>query len=236
MSSVVAALGSLDSTQADLIRRFAPLTARSPLRKISTGARAADAIRAASAVREVVREAEELWGEWMAAGVAGDAAAYRRLLDALTPRLRAFVVRHLVVDYAADVEDIVQEILIAVHTQRTRYNVKKPIAPWLFAIARYKLIDHCRRAKRRGVSIPVDAIEDLFAAPEQEEAIDTSEIGPLLEQLPDKQRTAIDLVKVQAMSVREAAKTSGMSEAAIRVNVHRGIKALAGIVAKSARS
>lgn len=172
----------------------------------------------------------------MLAGLAGDMAAYRQLLDALTPRLRAFVARHLISDYAADVEDIVQEILIAVHTQRTRYDGSRPLAPWLFAISRYKLIDHCRRAGRRGVSVSVDAVQDLLIAPESEPPLDTSELGPLLEQLPSKQRTAIDLVKLQALSVRDAAKQSGMSEAAIRVNVHRGIKTLADLVAKRAQS
>lgn len=183
-----------------------------------------------------MEETEALWRTWMMAGLAGDMTAYRKLLDALTPRLRAFVARHLISDYAADVEDIVQEILIAVHTQRTRYDGSRPLAPWLFAISRYKLIDHCRRAGRRGVSVSVDAVEDLLIAPESEAALDTSELGPLLEQLPSKQRTAIDLVKLQALSVRDAAQKSGMSEAAIRVNVHRGIKTLADLVAKRAQS
>jgi RNA polymerase sigma-70 factor (ECF subfamily) len=182
-----------------------------------------------------VEDFESLWRQWMIAGLAGDARAYRRLLDALTPRLRGFVARHLASDYAADIEDIVQETLIAIHTQRSRYEPSRPIAPWLFAIARYKLVDHCRRAGRRGASIPVDAVEDLLVAPLPEDALNTAEISPLLEELPAKQRTAIDLVKLQAMSVRDAAKASGMSEAAIRVNVHRGIKTLAEIIANRVR-
>lgn len=172
----------------------------------------------------------------MADGLAGDATAYRQLLAALTVRLRAFVARQLIADHVADVEDIVQEILIAVHTQRGRYDVRQPLAPWLFAIARYKLIDHCRRVGRRGISVPVDAVEDLLAAPEAEPTLDSGEIGALLATLPQKQRTAIDLVKLKSMSVRDAARSSGMSEAAIRVNVHRGIKTLADMVARRGQS
>jgi RNA polymerase sigma-70 factor (ECF subfamily) len=180
--------------------------------------------------RRRARDTEDHWRELMIAAVAGDGAAYHELLVSLAPSLRAFVTRRLTPDIAADIEDVVQETLLAVHKQRGRYDPKRPIAPWVYAIARYKLIDHCRRRGRRGVEVPVEMMADFLAEEAPDPPVRDTEIGPLLAQLPPKQRDAVDLVKVQAMSVRDAARASGMSEVAVRVNVHRGIRALAALL------
>lgn len=187
--------------------------------------------QAGAGVGKPVNETEIRWRRWMLSAASGDTAAYRTLLQEFSVALRRFVARRIGTAHAADVEDIVQEILMAVHAQRRRYDGQRAIMPWVFAIARYKLIDHCRREGRRGVSVPVDSVEDLLAAPEADAgAEDQPGLETLLAHLPAKQRTSLDLVKLQAMSVRNAAHASGMSEAAIRVNVHRGIKTLTDLV------
>lgn len=178
---------------------------------------------------------EDEWRALMLRSVAGDAQAYRRLLELLAPRLRAFVGRRLPGDASA-VEDIVQESLLAIHRYRDRYDTSQPLAPWVYAIARYKLMDHFRRASRGGVNIPIDAVAEFLEQSQPEETAAAHDIAALLKQLPPKQMTAIKLVKLEDMSVREAAAKTGMSESAIKVNIHRGIKKLATLVAKAGQT
>lgn len=163
---------------------------------------------------------------------AGDRAAYHRLLRSLTPGLRAFVSRNLHRDHSGDVEDIVQEALLAIHIHLKRYNSKRPFAPWAYAIARYKLLDYLRRHKRKGISVPLEVVDDFLAAPEPPGREEEQVMIRLLEHLPAKQRLAIELVKLKSMSVKEAAAASDMSESGIKVSIHRGIKKLAVLWAR----
>src|SRR5579863_8848933 len=98
----------------------------------------------------------------MLRGLDGDASAYRELLGEVGDLLRAYFDRRLQGD-AANADDLVQEVLIALHTRRATYNRSKPFTAWLYAVARYKLVDHLRRRRLRAV-IPIDDVEDLFAA------------------------------------------------------------------------
>jgi RNA polymerase sigma-70 factor (ECF subfamily) len=166
---------------------------------------------------------------WMLAACDGDSRATAQLLQALAPRLRAFF--RAKGCSVADAEDLVQETLIAVHTKRAMYDPAQPLLAWVYAIARYRLIDAWRRTGRRGVAVPVDDYLDILAS-EQTEAGDPSrDVATLLGQLPDKQRRAIELVKLSEHSVREAAGITGWSESDIKVSVHRGLKALSRLVA-----
>src|ERR1700737_5176704 len=119
-----------------------------------------------------VRESDEEWASLMRSGISGDSAAYHRLLKAVTPVLRAAARRGLAragqpVDQS---EDIVQDILLAVHLKRHTWDVSAPFAPWLFAIARNKLIDSLRRrGKRIFVSVD-DFAETLPGEPTAETA------------------------------------------------------------------
>jgi RNA polymerase sigma-70 factor (ECF subfamily) len=175
------------------------------------------------------------WRALMLAALAGDAGAYHKLLAVLAPPIRAFVVRRLPNDRAS-VEDIVQETLLAIHRFRDRYDPAQPLAPWVYAIARYKLVDHCRRAKRGGVAVSLDGVEEFLIQAEPEELAAGHDIAALIAKLPPNQSTAIRLVKLEDMSVRDAAAKSGMSESAIKVNIHRGIKKLAALVARAETS
>jgi RNA polymerase sigma-70 factor (ECF subfamily) len=162
-------------------------------------------------------------------GLAGDERAYARFLDQLAAHLRPFFRRRLF-DGADHAEDLVQEVLIAIHTKRATYDPSMPVTAWVYAIARFKLVDHLRRVKRRGVQVPVDDVSELFADSDVEHGAASRDVERLLGRLPPKQREAIRLVKVEELSVREAAERAAISESDVKVSVHRGLKALAKII------
>lgn len=160
-------------------------------------------------------------------GLAGDAPAYRAFLEQLTRHLRGYL-RRRIPTLRDDIEDLVQEILLAVHNARHTYREGEPLTAWVHAIARYKLTDFFRgRARREALHDPLDDHDDLFAASDDEPAAARRDIGKLLEHLPDKQRLPIQHVKLEGLSVAETAQLTGLSESAVKVGVHRGLKALA---------
>ena len=161
------------------------------------------------------------------AGLQGDAAAYRRFLGALAAHLRAFFRRRLF-HQPDEVEDLVQETLLAIHSQRHTYRPDLPLTAWVHTIARYKLVDLLRsRSRREALHDPLDDHPGLFAAADLDAADARRDVGTLLASLPAKQRRAIYMTKVEGASTAEAAASMGMSEVAIKVSVHRGLKALA---------
>ncbi|MCM2490586.1 sigma-70 family RNA polymerase sigma factor [Burkholderia glumae] len=161
-------------------------------------------------------------------GLDGDAKAYHGFLQELTRHLRGYL-RKRIPQLHDDVEDLVQEILLAVHHARHTYRADEPLTAWVHAIARYKLMDLFRsRFRRQALDVPFDDDhEALFTAPDDEPAQARRDIGKLLAHLPDKQRLPILHVKLQGLSVTETAALTGLSESAVKVGVHRGLKALA---------
>ncbi|NEI74537.1 sigma-70 family RNA polymerase sigma factor [Rhizobium lusitanum] len=155
----------------------------------------------------------------------GDEAAYRRLLVILRDLLLAFYRRRLGSNADRDAEDLVQEVLLAVHSRRITYDRQRPFTAWFFQIAKYKLIDHFRvNGRKRGVEI---ALGDEIAAEFREEALFAHlDIDRLLDQLPAKQRELLRQVKIAGKTTAEAATESGQSEAMVRVSIHRGMRAI----------
>ena len=163
----------------------------------------------------------------MLQGLEGDAAAYHQFLKALSAHLRAYFRKRLF-QRTDEVEDIVQDTLIAVHNQRHTYRTDQPLTAWVHAIARYKLIDLLRaRASGESLNVPLDDELELFAATDTEAREAKRDLDALLAGLPDRQRLPIVHVKIEGLSVVEAAQLTGMSESAIKIGVHRGLKALA---------
>ena len=159
---------------------------------------------------------------WMVGGLDGVAADHARLLRALVPLLTAFYRRRLA--GLPDIEDLVQETLIAVHTRRATYDRARPFTAWLFAIARYKLIDHFRR-RRSHVSI--EGLEEILAVEGFESSSNAAmDVEALLAELPAKQAMAIRATRIEGDSIAEAASASGFGESDIKISVHRGLKAL----------
>lgn len=160
----------------------------------------------------------------------GDDAAYRRLLAQVSIWLRAVVRRGLASAGRgpAESEDIVQEVLLAVHLKRETWDPSRPIGPWLRAIARYKLADHLRR---RGFHDHLD-IEEWSNAPElavEVEASDAIDSTRMLTSLPERQRTIVQEISLEGHSAADVAARLGMSEGAVRVALHRALKALAAL-------
>jgi RNA polymerase sigma-70 factor, ECF subfamily len=121
--------------------------------------------------------------------------------------------------------------LLAVHNQRHTYDAGQPLTAWIHAIARYKLIDVLRRREgREALNDPLDDDIEVFAASDTEAVDARRDLAKLLEQLPDRQRLPIIHMKLEGRSVVEAAQLCGMSESAVKVGVHRGLKALAAMI------
>ena len=166
----------------------------------------------------------------MVRGLAGDSAAYRAFLKDLSAHLRAFLRRRLA-RLPDDVEDLVQETLLAVHNQRHTYETDQPLTAWVHAIARYKLVDLLRRrAGREAMNDPLDDELAVFASSDTEAADARRDVAKLLQRLPERQRLPIQYMKLEGLSVIEAARATGMSESAVKVGVHRGLKALAAMI------
>ena len=160
-------------------------------------------------------------------GQGGDSAAYHAFLQRLSGHLRAFLGRRLF-GWPDEVEDLVQECLLAMHNQRHTYQSDQPLTAWVHAIARYKLIDLLRaKSVREALHDPLDDELEVFAASATEASDARRDVQGLLATLPDRQRLPIVHVKLQGLSVAETATLTGMSESAVKVGIHRGLKALA---------
>ncbi|WP_413860882.1 sigma-70 family RNA polymerase sigma factor [Candidatus Aalborgicola defluviihabitans] len=172
-------------------------------------------------------QSERLLRESLLQGLQGDAAAYHCFLKALSAHLRAYYRKRLF-QRPDDVEDLVQETLLAVHNQRHTYRSDQPLTAWVYAIARYKLVDLLRaRAAREALTDPLDDELEVFAASDTDASDARKDLGQMLASLPDGQRLPIVHVKLEGRSVVETSQLTGMSESAVKIGVHRGLKALA---------
>ena len=162
----------------------------------------------------------------------GDEVAYRQCLGMLAARLRGYLKRRLS-GLPDEVEDLVQETLLALHLQRGTYDPSLPVSAWTMAIARHKLVDLWRRRGRRD-DLHDDVDEQMLAAAPDDGGA-RRDLAVLLTALPDAQRQAIVLTKLEGLSIAEAASRTGASEAAIKVQVHRGLKRLAALVRRDAK-
>lgn len=170
----------------------------------------------------------------MIAGLGGDGAAYGTLLSELSANLRAYYRGKLVRAGrgAEETEDLVQEALIAVHTRRHTYDPARLLTPWVYAIARYKLIDHLRRHQSTLTNVPIEDVTEIIASDGGYETNGHFDLKKFLAMLPDKIRLAIQYVKIEGLSVVEAAARCGTSESAVKMNVHRGLKQLRAMISR----
>jgi RNA polymerase sigma-70 factor (ECF subfamily) len=160
----------------------------------------------------------------MLRGLRGDAAAYRQLLAALVGDLRSYF-RHRIGLGEDEIEDLVQETLLAIHSKRETYDTEQPLTAWLFAIARHKLIDRYRVEAKRATT-PLDQVREPTSEREFEAQMARRDIAIALQELPEKQAEAIRCVKLEGLSVADTAIATGQSISAVKVGIHRGLKKL----------
>ena len=171
---------------------------------------------------------EPTFARLMAAAQGGDKAAGNVLLTEVGVWLERYFRRRVP---PHQIDDLVQEVLIAFYTKRGTYDPSRPFLPWLAAIARYRWVDHLRKVyKHDGKELMEDdAVEDS----EEEVVMARVSLDRLFKQLPDKQAEVIEMVKISGMSIREASEKTGQSESLVKVNIHRGLKKLAAMVEKA---
>jgi RNA polymerase sigma-70 factor (ECF subfamily) len=164
----------------------------------------------------------------MAAGLDGDAQAYRALLADVARRLRSGLARRF--DHnLPELEDIVQESLLAIHLKRHTWVPTERVGPWVAAIARHKAIDAFRRRGRRA-ELPLDDLDFIDPHSAGEEAAgEAHDVASLLGRLEERQRAIVQAVSLEGLSTREAAVRLSMSEGALRVALHRSLKKLAAM-------
>ncbi|WP_337846353.1 sigma-70 family RNA polymerase sigma factor [Sphingomonas sp.] len=161
----------------------------------------------------------------MIASQAGDSRAYTVLLTEVQLWLERYFRRRVA---PGQLDDLVQDVLLAVHAKRATWDETRAFLPWLAAIARYRWVDHLRRVYRTAE----DALEDQDSAEDSDEdaVLARMSLERLFVHLPPGQCAAIELVRIKGLSVAEAAERSGQSESLIKVNIHRGLRKLATLV------
>lgn len=158
------------------------------------------------------------------AALLGDELAYAKFLRVAADLVRGFAQRRITRG-AVDPEDIVQETLLAIHLKRHTWQSDLPVGPWLFAIARFKLVDAFRKV---GLRMEV-ALDDTFdaPAPDPRETASDRDMNRILGSLAPGQRAVVSAISVEGRSIREAAEALEMSEGAVRVALHRGLSSIA---------
>ena len=164
----------------------------------------------------------------MAASQKGDKSAYNVLLSEAGLWLERYFRRRVP---PHQLDDLVQDVLLAVHNKRSTWDSTRPFMPWLAAIARYRWVDHLRKVYKH----ESDLLEDNDAIEESDEEAIAARVSleRLFVHLPEKQAEVIELVKIEGHSIREAAERTGQSESLVKVNIHRGLKKLSALVEKA---
>ncbi len=156
----------------------------------------------------------------------GDRAACERLLSRVSEISRKYIsgsLRRVGIAPEGRAEDIVQEVLLAIYMKRATYDPDHCFLPWMYAIAKYKLIDNLRTTKGNRSPVSLDAAPEPSHAPDFFDALD---IEQLLTALPAKQRLLLGLVKLEGFTAAEAAEKTGATESSVKVAVHRALKRL----------
>jgi RNA polymerase sigma-70 factor (ECF subfamily) len=174
-----------------------------------------------------VKEREHQWASWMEAAIAGDRVAYDRLLHALAAGLRPLVRRGLsrAGRDVSEAEDIVQDVLLAIHLKRHTWDRALPIGPWVHAIARHKLIDALRRRGGR-YDLPIEIFSETLAAEDPAPSVSGRDMEKYLGMLPSGQSAVVRTIAIEGVSISETAVRLKMSQGAVRVALHRGLAAL----------
>jgi RNA polymerase sigma factor (sigma-70 family) len=175
------------------------------------------------------KDADRRLRDLMRAAQAGDGTAYTALLREAAALLRRYVRSRRRAQDAADGEDLVQEILMSVHAVRTTYDPQRPFTPWLLAIARNRMADRARQDRRRAArdARAYDVELSLHPTPANAAAEPDGEaLAQAIDGLPASQKRAIQLLKLQEMTLQEASRETGASIGSLKLLVHRAMRNL----------
>lgn len=173
----------------------------------------------------MVPEVEQRLAALMLRAQAGDGVAWREVLVVLNVRLKPYFRARMGGEQSSEVEDLVQETLMALHNRRMTYDTTQPFTAWAYAIARYKLIDFWRRRRVRR-HVPLDDVADTLWIDADHQGEVNADLDRLLGDLPDRQEQLVRSVRIQGLSLAEAGDRLGISEGAAKVSFHRALKAL----------
>ena len=155
-------------------------------------------------------------------GLKGDQASYAAFLRQLTPILRRVIARRII---GADVEDVLQEVLISLHKARHTYDGSRPVMPWVIAIARFRMTDHLRKhyTSRRHQTVDISTLENILTDV-TDTGDDRESIDELLQDVPDRERKILTLMHVEGYTAKQVAAQLSMKESAVKVAAHRAVK------------
>ena len=171
-------------------------------------------------------EVSDPWAALLLAANAGDARAYAQFLQAITPVMRGIVRTKGRVLGDAICEDVVQDVLLAVHLKRHTWRSDAPLRPWLYAIARYKVID-AFRARGTRIDLPIDDFADDLAAVPGPDPTDAADMHKMIAMLDPRSQAIVRKVGLDGVSIADTGQELGMKEGAVRVALHRALKQLA---------
>lgn len=170
--------------------------------------------------------AEPSWEDLMRAANRGDQRAYARLLTAISPVLRGIVRARGAALGPEQCEDVVQEVLLAIHLKRQTWREDAPLRPWLYAVTRHKVID-AFRARGRQIDLPVDDWAEVLAAPEGPDPFEARDMERVIGQLEPRAAQIVRAIGIEGESAAATGERLGMSEGAVRVALHRALKSIA---------
>jgi RNA polymerase sigma factor (sigma-70 family) len=168
------------------------------------------------------------WAALLRAGMAGDARAYRAFLAAVSPVIRGIVRARGRALGEAQCEDVVQDVLLAIHAKRHTWRQDAPVRPWVYAIARHKVVD-AFRARGSAIDLPVEDFADILPADPGEDPTERRDMEKLIGMLDDRAAGIVRMIGLDGQSAAETGARLGMTEGAVRVALHRALKALAAL-------
>ncbi len=180
-----------------------------------------------------MRDLETEWAALLRAANNGDGRSFARFLHAVTPMVRGIIRARGATLGADQQEDIVQEVLLAIHLKRQTWDESRPVRPWLYAIARYKIVD-AFRARGAHVHLPIEDFAEVIPA-ETGDPTASRDVEVLLDRIDARSAEIVRAVSLRGEATQEVGTRIGMSDGAVRVALHRAMKRLSEIGQKQRR-
>lgn len=184
--------------------------------------------------REVALEPQGEWERLLTAANAGDGAAFARFLTLITPVMRGIIRARAGTMGSDEHEDILQEVLLAVHLKRGTWQGDRPVRPWLYAVARHKIVDAFRK-RGSAIQVPIEAFEETLPAERSDEPMAARDLSAMLDQIDERSATIVRAIAIEGESAETAGERVGLSAGAARVSMHRAMKRLSALAERMTR-